>query len=97
MLDALGTVSLRETIVQFCKDRSIPQYVMLSDGDNELLINTLNITSMTMLLETVKKRARFHLKEFLHSEKGCVQGEDGGYANQIILSFYNKNLLEAQD
>lgn len=76
---------------KFQEEKKIPQFVLLSDGDNELLINFENLTSVRMLLETVKKRAIFKLTEFLFSDNGIVRSNDGKeyYAHQIILSFYN--------
>ena len=78
----------------FVKSKKLPQFVMLKDQDNELLINLKNTLSARMLIDTVKKREGFQLKEFLHTTKSIVkQGEDF-YANQIILSFYNEDRLQ---
>lgn len=74
----------------------LPQYVLLKDGDNELLINLMNVTSVRMLLDTVKNRPEFKLSEFLFAENGVVQSKDGYFSNQIIVSFYNKEKLESQ-
>lgn len=75
----------------FRKERTIPQFVMLTDGDNELLINLENLDSARMLLDTVRKRENFKLTEFLFDEDGIVKSEDNQayYANQIVLAFYN--------
>jgi len=75
----------------FRKERTIPQFVMLTDGDNELLINLENLDSVRMLLDTIRKRESFKLTEFLFGEDGVVKSEDDQayYANQIVLTFYN--------
>jgi len=70
---------------------NIPRFALLVDGDNELLVHFNNHTSVKMLLQTVKKRTSFKLKEFLFSEEGIVKSEDqkSYYTNEVVLSFYN--------
>ncbi|XLS29908.1 lantibiotic dehydratase family protein [Flavobacteriaceae bacterium M23B6Z8] len=88
---------LKSAIQEFRNTRKIPQYVMLSDGDNELLVNFGNLTSTRMLLDTVKKRESFKITEFLFNEKSAVRNGDDYYTNQIVLSFYNQKKLESQN
>lgn len=87
---------LKEKIKEFTSAAKIPNYVMLTDGDNELLINFGNLTSARMLLETVRKRETFKITEFLFDENSVVKNDDNYYTNQIVLSFYNKQKLDAQ-
>ncbi|SEK69564.1 Lantibiotic dehydratase, C terminus [Aquimarina amphilecti] len=74
--------------------KKLSRFVLLADGDNELLINTRNTTSMKMLLNTVKKRSTFKLKEFLHSEDSVVKEGENAFTNQIVVSFYNEKKLK---
>ncbi len=85
---------LIEEAEKFFSLKKIPQFVLLIDGDNELLVNTKNITSVKMLLETVKKRPLFKIKEFLHTHESVVNEGNEAYTNQIIFSFYNEKKLK---
>ncbi|NER12569.1 hypothetical protein GWK08_03885 [Leptobacterium flavescens] len=84
---------LKKALKDFRESRRIPPMVMLTDGDNELLINFDNLSSARMLLETVKKRPSFRITEFLFDKNSLVKGNKGYYTNQIVLSFYNENKL----
>jgi len=98
LLDTIdNTEALKIALATFVTQFKLPQYVFLSDGDNELLVNFLNITSVQMLLDTIKKRKNFLLVEFLFSDEGIVQSKQGYYTNQIILSFYNEEKIKAQN
>jgi len=83
-----------KVLQKFVMDTKLPQFVLLVDGDNELLINTANRTSMKMLLNTVKKRSKFTLKEYLHSENSVVKKGEEMYTNQIVMSFFNEKKLK---
>ena len=72
----------------------IPKFVVLAEGDNELIINFNNITSIRMFIDSVKKRNNFVLKEFLHADNGIVKSDKNYYTNQVIVSFYNKDKLD---
>ena len=84
---------LIEEVRLFRKELQIPEFVMLTDGDNELLINFENISSVQMFLGTVKNRKNIKLTEFLFQENGCVKSEEGSFTNQVIVSFYNEKRL----
>jgi hypothetical protein len=84
---------LTEAIQTLRDSLKIPQYVMLADGDNELLVNFDNLTSVRMLLNTVSKRGSFKLTEFLFSERGIVKEGSEYYTNQVVISFYNEQKL----
>lgn len=84
---------LAEAVKALRDSLKIPQYVMLADGDNELLVNFGNLTSVRMLLDTVGKRGAFKLTEFLFSERGVVKEGDEYYTNQVVISFYNEQKL----
>ncbi|MEM6865069.1 MAG: lantibiotic dehydratase family protein [Bacteroidota bacterium] len=89
-----GTLQLE--VRRLRKSKGIPQYSMLSDGDNELLINFTNLDSVRMLINTVKSREEFMLSEFLHAQAGLVTSKEGHFANQVVMSFYNQKKLNTR-
>lgn len=77
------------SIEKFKKKFGLPDYVLLADGDNQLLIKLQNNTSVEMLLDSVKNRPEFILTEFLHTQEGCVKSSNSYHLNQVVLAFYN--------
>ncbi|GAB5472044.1 MAG: hypothetical protein Mars2KO_01430 [Maribacter sp.] len=73
----------------------LPKYALLTDGDNELLINFNNLTSVRMLLDTVKNRSEFLLSEFLFSKEGIVKSENSYHTHQIVISFFNNQKMQS--
>lgn len=67
----------------------LPDYVLLADGDNELLFHLNNMLCIKTLLSLVKKRAKFQLKEFLfNSEDAMVKRRKDSFTNQVVFSFF---------
>lgn len=85
--------NLKTEVAKLRERFRLPQYVLLGEGDNELLINFENITSIQMLLDSIKRKSVFFLSEFLFAEKGIVKSSSGYFTNQLILSFFNENKL----
>ncbi|MGE0078157.1 MAG: lantibiotic dehydratase family protein [Bacteroidales bacterium] len=77
----------------------LPDWVTLVDGDNELLIDLTSVFSIRVLLDTIKRRTSFKLKEYLHHpEKNSIKDENGkSYANQLVLAFYKNDLQDKQE
>ena len=82
-----------EVIEMWRNKYRIPQYVALVEGDNKLLINLKNRTSIEMLIETIKKKKHFILEEFLFGEKEIVNSGWKPFCNQFVISFYNEAKL----
>lgn len=73
----------------------LPNYVELVEGDNRLLIHLKNETSLKMLSNTINRKKRFVLEEFLFSDDAVVKDREGqSYCNQVIVSFYNHKKLQ---
>ena len=84
----------QKTIDYVINKKKLPQFVLLQEGDNELLINLKNRTSVQMLLSTIKGEKNFKLKEFLHITPENTKVANNYFTNQIVLSFYNQDLLK---
>lgn len=89
----IGT-NKRVNIKEWQQKLKLPKFVELIDGDNRLLINLENKSSVNMLFHTIKNRTQFILEEFLFSTKSIVKGENGSYCNQFVISFYNEEKLK---
>ncbi|SHG70514.1 lantibiotic dehydratase family protein [Flagellimonas flava] len=87
-------IALIDELKVFKKRMNMPSFVKLLDGDNELLVNLDNLTSVRMLLDIITKRDSFRLSEFLHGKEGVVAMNDTYFTNQIIVSFYNSSKLD---
>lgn len=93
--DLHNGAALKIKISNFQKEYKIPDLILLVEGDNQLLINLKNITSIKMFLEIIKSREQFKIIEFLFSEDSAVKNKNGQYyANEIVLSFYNDKKLK---
>ncbi len=78
-----------ELFREFKEKYQIPHEIVLADSDNELYLNLDNKTCIQILLNQVKKRNGFTLKEFLFTEDNLmVQGEEGGFTNEFIIAFH---------
>ena len=84
-----------EEIEMWRNEHKIPQFVALVEGDNKLLINLKNESSIKMLIDAVKKKKHFILEEFLFDEKGIVNSGQKPFCNQFVISFYNEAKLNA--
>lgn len=80
---------LAKALDRWKEEYQIPHYVLLVESDNELLVNTQNLTSVRMLLNEVKKKKQFKLSEFFHAEDTVVKQGSNSYTNQVLLSFVN--------
>lgn len=90
----MNDIEFEKAVKLFKQKLNLPQYVKLIEGDNELLINFNNLTSVRMLLTIVRKKTNFTLSEFLFYKDGIVKNRSNNYINQIIISFYNRKKLE---
>lgn len=68
----------------FRKDWNLPRFVVLADGDNELLIDLEDEGMVQILAEAVKNRSEFVLREFLHPDTLVTDEAGRPFVNQCI-------------
>jgi hypothetical protein len=92
LIEKLNDIEIKEKIQQWRKERSIPQLALLTEGDNELLVDFENVLSIKMLYSTIKNKKTFELKEFLFDMQNAVVNDDMGntFTNEFIITFYKK-------
>lgn len=73
-------------IAEWRKHWNIPKYVVLADGDNELLVNLEDELSVKMLVSSIKKRDKIVLEEFLFDINNLLvkDTKQNGYTNEFI-------------
>jgi hypothetical protein len=87
--------NLMLSIKNWRKQNLMPSFVELVEGDNKLLINLNNKTSIKMLLDIVKNRKQFLLEEFLFNDNEIIKDKErDSYCNQFVVSYYNEAKLK---
>ncbi|HEX7846425.1 MAG TPA: thiopeptide-type bacteriocin biosynthesis protein, partial [Chitinophagaceae bacterium] len=72
--------------------RSMPAYVLLSQGDNELMLHLENIFCIRLLLNEINKASTVTITETLDTPGQCwIESKDGKYAGEFILAYSMKN------
>ncbi|KIO77430.1 hypothetical protein TH53_09115 [Pedobacter lusitanus] len=79
--------NLPDVIAAFRKQWALPRYLVLADGDNELLIDLDNRFMIPSWLKTIRNRPLVLLKEFLYDPASSIASPEGKpFINQLIAS-----------
>jgi class I lanthipeptide synthase len=77
--------------------RRLPRFVMLLDGDNELLVDLDNVLSIDAFLALVRKRPALTLAElFPGPEELCVSGPEGRFVHELVIPFVRRRAVVPQ-
>lgn len=81
---------------KWCKEKQLPHYVTLPDGDNALFVDMESILSILTLISVIKKRPSFQLEEFpFDKDKAIVKDKAGrAYTNEFIFGLYKSQKHE---
>lgn len=76
-------------IRQWREHWKIPQYVVVREDDNELLLDLEEIISLQMFSKIIGRSDQIFLDEFLYKPKSCVveDKEGGKYTNEFVMTF----------
>lgn len=73
------------------KKKNLPEYLLLSQGDNELMLHLKNIFCLKLLLAEVNKTEAVILTESLDTADSCwIKSPDGHHAGEFIFTFSRK-------
>jgi lantibiotic biosynthesis protein len=75
----------------FCNLWKIPQYFVLSEGDNELLIDCENELLVRMFINTLHNKSDIVLKEVLPTSLAIKNKKNESYSNQFVASIVRIN------
>ncbi len=78
---------------------NLPTQFLLSDGDNELLVDITDSLSVKAFLSAIKKRENITLTEFLQNEKNdfVVDEAHKTYTNELIALIYNQDFPNSNE
>lgn len=78
-----------QKMVEWREERKIPDKVYIIEGDNKLLINFKNSSSMDLFFGIIKKKKILIIEEFLFQENQVTQDCNGEqFANEFVFSFF---------
>ncbi len=80
-------------IEKWRENRFLPQYTLMTDGDNELFVDWCNLISINSLFSIIKKRKEIRLTEFLFDSDAAIVRDTNNkpYINECIVAFYKNN------
>ena len=83
---------------EWLKQWNIPQYVVLVDSDNELLVNFDDAMSLKMFVSAIKKRDRITLEEFLFDTTNLLVKDNSknGYTNEFIAVLLKDKIVKEE-
>ncbi|MGZ8779624.1 MAG: lantibiotic dehydratase [Thermoanaerobaculia bacterium] len=73
---------------RFREEHRMPRYVVLSEGDNELLVDFENALALDAVIDLVRKREELTLTELYPApDELCAEGPEGRFYHELIVPF----------
>jgi len=76
---------LMDTLHAFLEKYQVPRYVILSEGDNELLIDTSSEFCKGHVIQAMRKGGVTFLEHLLTPENCFIKDEKGHYGNEMVI------------
>jgi len=93
-LDQVNEEVLTARLSEWRVKKNLPEYVVLAQGDNELMLDLKNYYGARLLLNELTKSESVMLTEALDHPGQCwIAGPDGRHAGEFIAAF-SKNILK---
>lgn len=89
----IGATELQDKFRIWLTNNNLPKRFLLSEGDNELLIDADNLLAVKMFLNEVKSKREVILNEFLYDVETCPVKDHKGlpYINEVIGAVSSKD------
>lgn len=73
------------------RERRIPRFVTLVEGDNELLLDFHNVLGLDSVVELIKSRDEILLSEVLPApDELCAEGPEGRFFHEFVVPFVRR-------
>jgi thiopeptide-type bacteriocin biosynthesis protein len=90
-LAAVSGAERDRAVQQFREAHRMPRYVMLTDGDNELLVDFENALVLDSVIDLIRNRGELYLTELYPSQDElCAEGPEGRFFHELIVPFTRK-------
>ncbi|MEO6167695.1 MAG: lantibiotic dehydratase family protein, partial [Chitinophagales bacterium] len=88
-------VELISKFDEFASLKNLPRYVLLSQGDNELMLDLKNIWCLKILFHEIVKSNLISLTETLDTPDNCwIASNDGKHTGEFIFAFNRKENIQ---
>ena len=81
-----------ELLRKWRSTRRIPRFIILAEGDNELLLDLENVLSIETFAHLIRKRRSVNLYESIGFPNGlCISGPEGRFSHELVIPFVRSN------
>ncbi|MCU1228613.1 MAG: Lanthionine biosynthesis protein LanB [Acidobacteria bacterium] len=83
-------------VQRFREEHRMPRYVVLTDGDHELLVDFENVLALDAAIELVRNRPDFVFTELYPApDQLCAEGPEGHFFHELVIPFAKRAELAA--
>jgi thiopeptide-type bacteriocin biosynthesis protein len=83
-------------VQRFREERCMPRYVVLTDGDHELLVDFENVLALDTIIELVRNREDFVFTELYPApDQLCAESPEGHFFHELVIPFAKRAAIPA--